>query len=152
MKVTILESHLQELAKRCTCNILILIFSLDFDKQCQMCKKSSSRCLRVEFLGDVKKSDFLGCRTEKKWPSSFAHSLWNCAIQDLCSFLRVNIPSWDALLLCNINSESTRYVDKQCHQVRKGFIAFLLDDIACEDSLLTQSWYCTIRAHLNSEC
>ena len=34
-------------------------------------------------------------------------------------FLRVNIPSWDALLLCNINSESTRNVDKQCHQVRK---------------------------------
>ena len=25
---------------------------------CQMCKKSSSRSLRVEFLGDVKKSDF----------------------------------------------------------------------------------------------
>ena len=46
------------IGKRCTCNILILIFSLDFDKQCQMCKKSSSRCLRVEFLGDVKKSDF----------------------------------------------------------------------------------------------
>ena len=39
VKVTILKSHLQELAKRCTCNILILIFSLDFDKQCQMCKK-----------------------------------------------------------------------------------------------------------------
>ena len=40
------------------CNISILIFSLDFDKQCQMCKKSSSRSLTVEFLGDMKKSDF----------------------------------------------------------------------------------------------
>ena len=46
------------IGKKSTCNILILIFSLHFDKQCQMCKKSSSRSLRVEFLGDVKKSDF----------------------------------------------------------------------------------------------
>ena len=30
-----------------------------------MCKKSSSRCLRVEFLGDVKKSDFLGCKRRR---------------------------------------------------------------------------------------
>ena len=38
------------------------------------------------------------------------------------------------------SSSSFRYmlsllVNKQCHQVRKGFIAFLLDDIACQQAM-----------------
>ena len=40
------------------------------------------------------------------------------------------------------SSSSFRYmlsllVNKQCHQVRKGFIAFLLDDIACQHAMIT---------------
>ena len=43
MKVTILISHLQELAKRSTCNIFTWFWQT-------MCKKSSSRSLTVEFF------------------------------------------------------------------------------------------------------
>ena len=31
----------------------------------------------------------------------------------------------------------TLLVNKQCHQVKKGFIALLLDDIACQHAMIT---------------
>ena len=64
------------------------------------------------------------------------------------------------------SSSSFRYmlsllVSKQCHQVRKGFIAFLLDDIACQQAMTSCKkglycfltwWHCLLTLHVDLQC
>ena len=65
--------------------------------------------------------------------------------------------AWKVNLRCRTftgchSSSSFRYmlslhVNKQWHQVRKGFIAFLLDDIACEVNITQISRFAYISCH-----